>query len=414
MRKTCFAPEIALSCLLLAAAVAGGADWPQWRGSNRDGKSPETGLLRSWPDGGPKRLWIAQENLGKGFASVAVARGTIYTTGMIGKTGYAFALNLDGTLKWKCPYGPEWTRNFPSARSTPTVDGDRVYLMSAMGKVICLRADNGRQVWSVDTVAKYGNQALRHGRAESVLIHGDKAICTPGGPKITLVALDKTTGKEVWKTGGLGKKAAYCSPILVRHSGKDLLVTVTSHYIVGVQPQDGRELWKHPFRGKYGIHPNSPLYKDGRIYVSAGYDAGSVMLALSADGKRVKQLWKDQTLDVHHGGLVEVDGHIYGANWLSNSKGKWACLEWTSSKVRYETKWKNKGSIIYADGMLYCYEEGGGAVALVKATPKGFHVVSSFQVQHGSGKHWAHPAISDGRLYIRHGEKLAVYGIKGK
>jgi len=370
--------------------------------------------VKSWPDGGPKRLWVARENLGKGFASLAVARGTIYTTGMIGKSGHAFAFDLEGKLKWKRAYGPEWARSYPSARSTPTVDGDRIYLMSGMGKVVCLRTRNGDELWSVDTVEKYGNQALGHGRAESVLVHGDKVICTPGGPKFTLVALDKMTGREIWKTGGLGKKAAYCSPILIQDKGRDLLVTVTSDHIVGVQPQDGRELWKYPFRGTYEIHPNSPLYKDGQIYVSAGYDAGSVMLALSADGRKVKRLWKDQTLDTHHGGLVEVDGYVYGANWISNSKGKWVCLDWTSGTVRYETQWKTKGSIIYADGMLYCYEDRGGTVALVHATPKGFDVVSSFPVRHGSGKHWAHPAISDGRLYLRHGDKLAAYDIKAK
>ena len=225
------------------------------------------------------------------------------------------------------------------------------------------------------------------------------------------------TDRELWKTGGLGKKekAAYCSPIVIQDKGRDLLVTATSHHIVGVQLRDGKELWKYPFRGKYGIHANSPLYRDDRIYVSAGYDAGSVMLSLSADGTKVKRLWKDETLDTHHGGVVEVGGSVFGSNWLSGgSKGKWVCLDWKSGKVRYETKWKTKGSIIYADGMLYCYEERGGTVALVKATPKGFQVVNSFAIQHGSNEHWAHPVISGGRLYIRHGDKLAAYDIKAK
>jgi len=408
--------SLALWCLtaaLLACPMAYADDWPQWGGPNRDHKSAETGLLKTWPAGGPKLLWATTEDLGKGHSSIVITRGAIYTTGMLGRKGYVFAFDMNGKLKWKSEYGPDWRRNAPGSRTTPTIDGDRAYVMSGRARIACFDVKDGKQKWAVDTVKAFGARRISWGISESPLVCENIVICTPGGRDASLVAFDKMTGKTVWRTKGLSDKSAYCSPIRIKDDKKDLIVTMTESHIVGVNVEDGSVLWKHRYQGKCRAHPNTPLYKDGQIYATSGYNDGGVALKLAPDGKRVELLWKEKKLDTHHGGIVLVDGFIYGSNWLSNVKGRWACVDWKTGQLKYETAWENKGSIIYADGMLYCYEEKRGTVALVKPTPKGFEVVSSFRITKGSGKHhWAHPAIADGRLYIRRGKTVMAFDIK--
>jgi outer membrane protein assembly factor BamB len=230
------------------------------------------------------------------------------------------------------------------------------------------------------------------------------------------VALDKETGETIWMSESLNDQSGYVSPILVERGGKKLIVTVTGNHIIGVDANDGSIVWKVNFAdfrtGKGNdINIASPLYHDGRIYVTSGYDDTDVALDLSEDGGSAEIAWKDSGLDVHHGGVVLIDGHIYGANWINNRKGNWLCIDWDTGDLMYEKNWYNKGSLIYAEGMLYCFEEERGNLALVEATPEDFKVVSSFRIEQGGGPHWAHPSISDGRLYIRHGDVLMVYDI---
>jgi outer membrane protein assembly factor BamB len=343
---------------------------------------------------------------------VSVANGRIYTTGIVDGNGYLFSLDRDGRLKWKTSYGPEWTKNYVGARTTPTVDGDRVYVMSGRGRVACFSAEDGAERWAVDTQKEFGQRAIRWGHAESVLIHGNLAVCTPGGEKALMVALDKMTGKTVWTCSGLDDKAAYCSPLLIDDGERRLITTATAKHIVGIDIRNGDLLWKYPYENQWQAHANTPLYHDGGIYVTSGYDKGGIMLRLSPDGKKVTLAWQDETLDNHHGGAVVVDGYIYGSSWKGNRDGNWVCLDWETGEVKYDTPWENKGQIVFAEGMLYCYTEKSGMVGLVKATPDGFKPVGSFQVTEGTNQHWAHPAIAEGVLYIRHGDTLLAYDIK--
>jgi outer membrane protein assembly factor BamB len=407
-----------LSMVLVCAATA--QEWPQWGGPNRNKYSAETGLLKKWPAGGPKLLWT-YEKLPPGYSTVAVAGGRIYTTGTVRnkekKTckGYVLALDLAGKLLWKTEYGPEWARNFQSARTTPTVVGNSLYVMSGAGTLACLDAKKGKVQWSLDTAKEYETPANRPrwGGAESVLVDGDKVICTPGGKRAAMIAVNRKTGKVVWASkGGLGL-TAYCSPLLIREGKKNLIVQVLSHHIVGFDAASGRVLWKHPFKNQWEAHANTPIYANGLVYVTAGYDHGGVALKLSADGTSITQAWKDKTLDTHHGGVVLVNGHIYGASWRGNGNGNWVCIDFSTGNPCYDTHWEHKGSIVYADGMLYCYNEKG-SVGLVPATPKKFEVRSSFKVTKGSGPHWAHPVVAGGRLYIRHGHALMAYDIKAR
>ncbi|MHC5138472.1 MAG: PQQ-binding-like beta-propeller repeat protein [Planctomycetota bacterium] len=327
-------------------------------------------------------------------------------------------LTLDGRQLWQVNYGPEWKRRYNGARCTPTVDNGFVYIVSGVGQTACFRVDNGDTVWQVDTFAQFEGQYPRFGYAESPLVINDKVIVTVGGQKALFAALDVKDGSVVWTTPGNGDTSAFCSPIAFEWAGKTIVVNMTSGHIVGIDEKTGDLLFSYPvsnyISGRVrGTHPNTPIVKDGRIFVSSGYDMGSTQVKLSANGDSVEKIWENKEFDNHHGGIVLIDGHLYGANWQSNAKGKWVCVDWQTGKMLYEQDWGNKGGLTYADGMLYCYEEKSGTVGLVKATPDGFDPVSSFVVTLGEKEHWARPVICEKRLYIRHGDVLMAYDIAG-
>lgn len=399
-----------------AASSSTSSEWPQFRGPNRDGKSTEVGLLKKWPEAGPKMLWSAK-GLGTGYSTVAISDDTIYTTGMVDKKGVLSAFDMNGQLKWGKTYGDEWRKSSAGVRGTPTIDGDRLYLISGVGQVFCYDAKTGGQKWTVDVFTEFGGKYGSWGIAESPLIDGDNIICTPGGSKATMVALNKMTGETVWTCQVGSERSSYCSPILVKRGSNKIIVTMTDTYVFGVDAKTGTLLWQDSEKDQFGgesksINPVSPIYHNGKVYATSGYDDGGAMLALSEDGTSFTREWVDETLDNHHGGVVLVDGHLYGSNWKGNGDGSWVCLDWDTGKVKYEDHWNNKGAITYADGMLYCYEEKSGNVALVNPTPEKFDVVSSFKITLGDGKHWAHPVVCGGTLYIRHGDVLMAYAVK--
>jgi outer membrane protein assembly factor BamB len=392
-------------------------DWPQWRGPDRTGQSNENNLLKTWPKDGPKLLW-SKEGLGKGFSSVSISQGRLYMTGVVDDQEMLTAMDLDGNIQWQTIYGSEWEDSYSEARSTPTVDGDQLFVISGRGKLVCFDLASTEIKWSVETVEEYHGDYHSWGIAESPLIVDEKVICTPGGENASVVAFDKNSGKLIWQTSSLSEQANYCSPILIERGGKQIIATQLAESFVGINAADGSVLWQDEYENYQDdpkdININSPLYHDGCVYITSGYDDGGAMFELSMDGTKITRKWVDQTLDVHVGGVVLVNGYIYGANWEDNRNGNWVCLDWQTGKVMYEEKWHNKGSIITADGMLYCYEEKRGNFALVKANPEKFDLVSSFKIPLGKGPYWAHPSISDGRLYVRHGEALMVYDIRSR
>lgn len=379
----------------------------QWRGPNRNGNYPETNLLKTWPTDGPKQLLVIS-GLGTGFSSPAVTENKILITGMLDKTGYLFAYDLQGKLLWKSPYGSEWSGNYPGSRSTPTVVGQQVYCMSGMGQLSCFDVNNGKQIWSIDILKTFNAPNIEWGITESLLIDGENIICTPGGPDGNVVALNRMTGKTVWKSKGYGEKSAYCSPILVEHGKTRLIVTMTATSIIGVDADNGTFYWRHPHRTDYDIHANSPIYNNGYIYYVSGYGSGGALLQLSSDGKSIKEIWRNKELDSQIGAAVLVNGYIYGSG---HNTRKWQCLDFKTGKIIYTSDKRGKGNIISADGMLYCYEESG-QVLLLKADPTAYSQVSSFKVTLGTDQHWAHLVIKNGRLYVRHGDALMVYDIK--
>ncbi len=397
---------------VVPAAQLYGADCPRFRGPDGDGRFLETGLLKKWPDGGPKLAWSVT-GLGQGYSSPTVVDGTVYVTGMDGeKQGYLFAFNLDGSPKWKVVYGEEMSKTGPAVagtRGTATVDAGQAFVVSSFGKLIVIDTKKGQVLRTIDLLERFGAGQAKFGFAECVLVDGQKVICTPGGPNASLVAMDRNTGETIWQSKGLSQPTGYCSARLIRHGGRQMLITMVAQALVAIDPQTGKLLWQHEHPHRAGVQPNPPLYADGTIYICSGMGVGGAMVALTDDGSSVTPKWTDKTLDCQMHGLVLIDGCIYGTA-QSGNKGL-VCLDWTTGKVLWSAPAVNRGVVFYADGMLYVYAEDG-TMHLAKPNPAAFEPVSQFTISAGTDEHWAHPTIANGRLYVRHGDALMAYDVK--
>jgi outer membrane protein assembly factor BamB len=398
-------------------AVITSAQPAQFRGPHRDGKFDETGLLKKWPDAGPQLL-LKVEGIGKGYSSVIATDQYIFATGMIDTLDYLSCINPDGTVKWKVPYGRSWVKSFPETRGSATVEGDRVYVISGTGQLSCLNVADGSTRWKVNVDKDYQSEWHIWGVSESPLIVDDKVICSPGGSKTSIVAFDKMTGKEVWKSASVGGPRCYVSPTIYQYKQFRYILAATGTDLIALEPATGKVAWTFKYwdGAKWDqpglIWANTPIFNGRDIFISKGYDYRNVMLEMSEDGKSVKEKWSNLVLDNHHHGLIELNGNIYGSNWENNSKGKWVCMDWQTGAVKYENEWNTKGAMIFADGMLYVMEEKSGTVGLVNPNPNSFEVVSSFKLNGGSGPFWSHPFIANGKLYLRHGDVLFVYNVK--
>ncbi len=391
----------------------------EFRGVGRTGiYNQETGLLKEWPADGPEMLWSI-EDIPIGHSSLSSAYNMLYFTGRRDTVAVLTALDLNGKIKWQTDFGRAWNAAFPNSRSTPTIENERLYVSSGYGDLACVNAINGELIWQVPAMDKFEGNYGRWGIAESLLILDDKVFFTTGGEKTTMVALDKLTGETIWMSESLHDKNSYASPILIQDEDKKLIVNVTENYVIGVNPDDGEIFWQFSFgsfaggRGRANINCNSPVYADGELFITGGYDHRNVKLSLSKNWKKVYFEWSDDVLDVHHGGTVKLGDYVYGTNWENNGMGRWVCLDWKTGEIKYETEWFNKGSIISAEGLLYCYDEKFGNIGIAKATPEKFDIISSFKIPLGSkGPYWTHPVIKDGVLYVRHGDALMAYNIK--
>jgi len=378
----------------------------QWRGKNRDGKYNNEKLLKKWPAKGPK-LIASINNLGDGYSQPAVTSNRIYVTGMTNKTGYLFAFNLSGKQIWKKNYGKEWERSYPGARGTPTVAGNKIYLVSGFGKVVCFNK-NGKKLWSVDMIKKFNAPNIRWGITESPLVNGDLLYCTPGAKDASIVLLNRHTGKTIKKIKINGQTSTYCSPRIIDHNGRKIVVTMLAKSLVGFDLKTNKVLFQAEHETRYDINPNTPLYHNGYIYSVSGYGTGGQLFKLNKNGTKLTKVWEDEELDSQMGAAIIVDGYIYGSGHKNRN---WKCIDFKTGKMQYESrKLGRKGNIVYSDGMLYLYSEKGD-VALVKPNSEKFEIVSSFRLREGTGEHWAHPVIKKGRLYVRHGDDLNIYNI---
>lgn len=407
---------VAFLAVITGLQISNAQQISEWREEDRTGVSAETGLMDSWPEGGPALLWSYLE-LPDGYSSPSFGNDRIYITGTEGSDDFLVALDMDGSLLWKTAMGRAWSGSTPESRATPTVQGDRVYTCSGLGDIACFDGTTGEIIWSYRASESNNGTYGRWGIAESLLIDGEKLYFSPGGPETMTIALDKNNGTLIWRSESLGDKPGYVSPIIVDYAGKRMIVNASLDHAFGVDASSGEILWKVPHanarQGREDIKCVTPLFHDGHVYVTGGYDTGGMMVRIAENGKSAEVVWTDEVLDVHHGGVVLVDGYIYGSNWLHNGDGNWCCLAWDTGDTMWEEHWNCKGSIIAAEGMLYIYDEKRGNVGLVKATPEKFDLVSSFRVTQGNaGPFWAHPVIHNGVLYLRHTNALMAYDIK--
>jgi outer membrane protein assembly factor BamB len=397
---------LSLIICVFPALVPGQSDeWPCWRGPNRDGKSPDTGLLKEWPEGGPALLWRARD-IGQGFSTVALSGGLVYTTGDVDGKLILFAFDMNGTPKWKVPVDKAWTKSHPGSRSTPTIDGDRLYVLSGNGVLACFNAKTGDRHWSKE-MKSFGGRPGGWGYAESVLIYENLAIVKPGGNNC-VIALDKMTGQTVWQSKGFNAGPEYGSCVPFTCEGVPMMATGTKAGIVCLSPKTGRILWSNDFSAGNTANCPDPMYSEGYVFWANGYRKGGICLKLNVSGGTVsaEEAWTTKDMDCHHGGYIIHEGYIYG-----NHGGGWSCLDLKTGERKWNEKAVGKGSLCFADGMLYLFGERGGKAALATCSPEGLTVKGNVTVE-GSGTSWAHPVVIGGRLYLRYADNLYCFDVK--
>jgi outer membrane protein assembly factor BamB len=390
-----------------APAASAEGEWPCFHGPSRDAKSPDKGLLKEWPKEGPPLLWKF-DGIGKGFSSVTVSGGMIYTAGDLGDRFTVFAFDMDGKPKFKIDHDAAWTKSQPGARSTPTIDGGNLYIESGSGLVGCYDAKTGAKKW-VRQLSEFGGKPGGWGYAESVLILGNLAIVTPGGSKC-IVALNKLTGQPVWASSGFSAGAQYGGCVPFTFQDVPMLAAGTAGGLVCVDARSGALAFLNDFSAKNTANCPTPAYADGYVFWANGYGKGGICMQLGVAGNKVaaQQAWTTTDMVCHHGGYIIENGYIYGDNG-----GGVTCLDLKTGKTMWKDRGVGKGSVLWADGMLYLFGEGGGKAGLATCSPEGMQMKGTFSVA-GSGPSWAHPVVIGGRLYLRYDTNLYCYDVKAK
>ncbi|MFC1746165.1 PQQ-binding-like beta-propeller repeat protein [Candidatus Riflebacteria bacterium] len=394
-----------------------GLDWPYFHGPKRDNRSAETGLLKSWPENGPDLIWTAS-GLGHGYSTVSVRGGRIFTAGMLKKNTYVIALDRNGRELWRKLNGESWQASrkqkwavsYAGARSTPTIDGETVYHLSELGSLTAFEAGTGKEKWKLNIFTHFDAPKPKYGYSESLLIHGDLLFCQPGGARGYIAALDKKDGRVLWANAEIRDPIGYSSPVLADIGGVEQVISLSAARVFSVGTDGGKLLWQYAFANKRNNNVADVVVHRGMVFAASGYGGGSIMLKpdKQKDGIfTVQKVWQSELMDNHHGGVLLLDGYLYGSG--HEARG-WTCMTFDTGEKRWQSP--GKGSLTYADGHLYCLNKEG-TMSLVKAIPEKWAPVSSFTVPRGGdGKFWAHPAICSGILYIRHSEKLYAYRIK--
>jgi outer membrane protein assembly factor BamB len=419
------ASKVGLAFLFFGAAWAGdtnksGDVWPQWRGPHRDGASEEKGLLQEWTGNGPPLAWKAS-GLGEGYATVAIADGKIYTMGKRKNAVYLLALDgADGHELWATQVGGQMG-DHPS--STPTVEADRVYAVGPHGDLICVQAASGKKIWQKNFVKDFGGSIPNWKFCESPLIDGDRLICTPGGPKATMVSLDKKTGKPGWRCavpGGAGSGSGYSSIVISEGAGVKQYVQLMGQGTgcIGVEAKTGKFLWKYPRVANGTAAIPTPIVSGDFVFCTSGYgDGGSALLVLSRlrSGVTADEVYylPQNVFQNHHGGLVMVGDYIYGGHGHNN--GFPACLEWRTGKIVWGGRMRGPGTesaaVVYADGQMY-FRYQNGVMALIAASPEGYKLNGQFSIPQVSTPSWAHPVVAGGQLFLREQDNLFVYNVQ--
>ncbi len=395
-----------------AAGSTSNGDWNQFRGPNRDNLSPERGLLKNWPNQGPPQAWTAR-GIGEGYSAVSISNGRVYTMGNLGPEEKVICLDLEsGREIWTASNGAAYREGQGNGpRGTPSIVDGRVYSLGANGDLSCLDAQTGQPHWRKNILREFGGSNITWGISESVLVDGDKVICTPGGQRATMVALSRDTGNVIWTASvPTSPKASYSSPIAIEVGGVRQYVNFTHGGVVGVRASDGQVMWGHRESANGTANCSTPVFHNDTVFTASGYDTGGSLFRLqSRNGQTVSQVaYSTKEMKNHHGGMVVVDGYLYG----SSDPGILRCIELRSNRVVWQNRSVGKGSVSFADGHLYVRSEQG-PVALVEATPDGYEEKGRFDQPQRSGRpSWSHPVIANGKLFLRDMDNLLAYDIR--
>lgn len=390
----------------LASAIGVAGDWPQWRGSNRDGISTESGLLKTWPAGGPPIVWKTT-GLGEGYSAFSISKGRLFTQGQRGDTEYVMAFDVaSGKKLWETGNGHSYReRRGNGPRGTPTLDGTRLFAMSADGTLACLEQATGKALWSVNVVREFGGEVIHWGMSESPLVDGNQLIVMPGGRGASVVALDKTTGRPIWKSQS--DRAAYSSAIAFDWAGKRQIAAFSASGVMGLLAKNGELLWRYDRVANQTANIATPIFKDGYLFVSSDYGTGCALLKLDNDGK-AQEVYFNREMKNHYSSSVLVGDTLYGF-----SSSILTAMKFRTGEVSWRTRAITKGTVSYADGMIYALGEDGSLV-LVEANPSVYKEVSRFSIAKGDYPTWTPPVIADGRMYVREQDNLYSFDVKAR
>lgn len=407
------ASGLVLSSSLAAMAYAADLSWPSWRGPDRTDVSQETGLLKEWPKDGPQQLWV-NSDVGLGYSGFAVVGGKLFTMGAREDTEYLICVDVsNGKELWSARIGTRLDNGWGDGpRGTPTVDGDYVYAMGGQGTLICVA---GGEVRWQKTMSALGGKKPGWGFCESVLVDGDRVVCTPGGRDGAIVALNKGTGDVIWQSKELTNGAQYASVVPVELNGQRQYVQLFQDSLAGVSPSDGKLLWKTDWPGKTAVIP-TPIVYDNHVFVTSGYGVGCKLVKIGAENQ-VEEIYFNKNMKNHHGGVLRVGEHVYG----HSDGGGWMCLDFKTGEIVWSEKSAlGKGCLTCADGMLYCLDERDGTVALVEANPAGWKEHGRFKLspqtsrRSPKGRIWTHPVVCNGKLFLRDQDVLTCYDVKAR
>jgi outer membrane protein assembly factor BamB len=417
-RIICFLTVLfsALACNIPEINAQDKSEWPCFHGSNRQNRSNETGLLKTWPADGPGLLWTIS-GLGEGFCSVAIGGDNLYTAGKIDNQTYVFAYDLNGKLQWKKPNGTNWTvkvswaSSYNGPRSTPTYDNGVVYHLSESGKLTAYNSKTGDVIWSRELTKDFRAEIPMYGFAESVLAEGNNLFVRPAGQKGFQVCLNKMTGEIIWTNTEIPGDYGYNSGIVKDFGGYHQIIGASSNCYYSIDTKTGRLLWKVDFENAYKLNCTDAVTFNEYVLLTNGERGGCMLVKLKSAGKNItaEKVWQTELMDNYHGGVLFYDEYVYGSG---SSTRSWFCLDLLTGKQMWKTQ--GDGSLTFADGMLYLYDEKG-TMKLVKASPEKFEKISEFKIpKGGNGPYWAHPVVCGGRLYLRHADKLFAYKISSK
>ncbi|HUY35721.1 MAG TPA: PQQ-binding-like beta-propeller repeat protein [Pirellulales bacterium] len=408
---------VALMSLILVAAKplkppGALSDWPAWRGADRSGVSHESGLMTSWPEGGPNLLWKCS-GLGEGFSTPSIAGKLIYAMGNANGQEWVFALDRTqrGKQVWATPVGlvRHHGGGYPGPRSTPTVDGNRVYALGLNGDLVALDAKHGKLIWRHDLKGEFGGSVGGWGYSESVLVDGPLLVCTPGGAEATMLALNKDDGAPVWRAK-VGDTADYSSIIKIEVDGVKQYVQLTRQGVIGVNAANGEFLWRYNGPANGTANASTPVFGEAGVFAATGYGHGGGLVHLTRRGDQfdAKEVYFTKNMKSQHGGMVLVDGYLYGSD-----DAIFTCLDFKTGEIQWTDRAPGKGSVVCADGLLFCRSEGG-PVSLVRASPEKFELLGQFeQPERSAAASWPYPVVAGGRLYLRDQDNLFCYDVRG-